>query len=272
MEFRGSKHLILILAFLFAAATIFEYFYLQWHWVESFAQFLFVLIIYAGLYYGRKWGVLSAAAGSAVYSALFFVFLYPSVQLEKSLIIVLGLVRVLYFFSTAFVAAAIYQQFSSEKASPSDEEGQEIDQFVLVDPDTGLYNERFFAKRLAEELYRLTRYQSSFSVALLKLPPRLSLVEEPGLSHILRGIGSVLVKESRFSDVVARYGRDKIGLILPYASKHIVDTPTTRLKMRVNQLLQERYSTILGNDQADFVVYSAPEDLPRIKQLIEDLP
>lgn len=269
MKQQRSQHLILVLAILFTVATTFEYYYLKWHWVESVAQLLFVFVLYAGLYHGRKWGILTALGCSLIYLALFVSFLYSTIGLEPVVAFVLCLVRVLFFLSTAFVSAEICQRLAEKTVEPAAQ--AELDRFVLIDPQTGFYNRRFFLKRLEEELYRLDRYRSSFSVALLRLPVDLAKLAEPEISQVLRKIGSVLNKETRFSDVVTRYDLDKIAIIFPYVNKQVADVPVGRLGEKINNLLLEQGLQSPQSEPVRFTVLSTPDDLNQIKKMLEEL-
>lgn len=269
MRLKSPQPLILILAIIFALATSLEYFYLRWHWVESAAQFFFVLILYVGLYHGRKGALITAGVFTLLYLPLFVFISIPALALELPVAVFLALVRALFFFSTAFVAGEIYKQVAGGILEATPEEA--LDRYVLIDAQTGLYNGRFLLRRLEEELYRANRYRSSFSLALLELPQSLASIDEPDLSVLLKKIGSVLNKESRFSDVVARYASDKIAVVFPFAGRQIADVPISRLGQKVDEILETEGLKVSEGSQAHFVVLSVPEDLARINKFLKEL-
>lgn len=89
----------------------------------------------------------------------------------------------------------------------------------LTDPLTGLYNRRFFERRLHEELDRWARRPGNSLVGMLVDVDHFKRINDQHGHHtgdrILQGVARLLGKELRGSDVLARYGGEEFVLLLP---------------------------------------------------------
>jgi diguanylate cyclase (GGDEF)-like protein len=83
---------------------------------------------------------------------------------------------------------------------------------------TGLLNRRAFEERVGVELARRTRYQQSFSLALLDLDGFNTANDrfgEAGGDELLRTIGTILSKHTRVMDACFRLGGDEFAIVMP---------------------------------------------------------
>lgn len=89
----------------------------------------------------------------------------------------------------------------------------------LTDPLTGLYNRRFFERRLAEELDRWARRHDSALVGMLVDVDHFKQINDRYGHQVgdraLQGVARLLGRELRGSDVLARYGGEEFVLLLP---------------------------------------------------------
>jgi diguanylate cyclase (GGDEF)-like protein len=107
------------------------------------------------------------------------------------------------------------------------------------DEVTDLYNRRFFALRLEDEVSRYCRFDHPVSVALLDVDGLKAINDELGQEagdETLRGVADLLLKHSRGIDVICRYGGDEFIVLL-------VETPkeaALRYAERIRGLIASR--------------------------------
>ncbi len=100
---------------------------------------------------------------------------------------------------------------------------QELRDAADTDSATGLKNRRCFLERLYSEVALASRKQIPLSVAFIEIDQFNSIKErlnEDTVNIMLRNVGKVTGDVGRISDFVARYGEDKIAIILPHTMLH----------------------------------------------------
>jgi diguanylate cyclase (GGDEF)-like protein/PAS domain S-box-containing protein len=89
---------------------------------------------------------------------------------------------------------------------------------------TGLFNRRYMEETLERELLRASRKQLPLGVIMVDLD-NLKLFNDTwghaAGDEILRGLGSLLLRQVRGEDIACRYGGDEFILILPDASREV---------------------------------------------------
>ena len=86
---------------------------------------------------------------------------------------------------------------------------------------TGLANLRLLHRRIASERARFSRYGHPMSVAMIDVDKLKTINDEHGHltgSDALRGVASVLRRQARDTDLVARYGGDEFVALLPHTA------------------------------------------------------
>jgi diguanylate cyclase (GGDEF)-like protein len=89
---------------------------------------------------------------------------------------------------------------------------------VAKDPGSDLLNATYFERRLGEELKRSTRYMRPFSLMFIELEGAaawLSHYGKAGLDQMVRDVAAAVRVECRQTDVLARMGPARLGLLLP---------------------------------------------------------
>jgi diguanylate cyclase (GGDEF)-like protein/putative nucleotidyltransferase with HDIG domain len=87
-----------------------------------------------------------------------------------------------------------------------------------VDPKTGLFNARFFASALREELARAGRLERPLSIIMADLDLLRDINNAYGHlagDAVLKGIADVFRKQLRHYDVPARFGGEEFAILLP---------------------------------------------------------
>jgi len=90
------------------------------------------------------------------------------------------------------------------------------------DPLTGLFNRRYFFDHLETEIQRARRYRRTFTILMLDLDHFKHYNDTHGHlrgDDVLRGIGRLLIGNTRRADVVARFGGEEFVILLPEISK-----------------------------------------------------
>jgi diguanylate cyclase (GGDEF)-like protein len=108
---------------------------------------------------------------------------------------------------------------------------KKLEELSLTDHLTGLYNFRYFEKRIKEEFIRAKRYRQGLSLIFCDIDYFKKINDTYGHSTgdlVLKTIGQVfsceigsaeLVSRLRKSDIVARYGGEEFVIILPQTTK-----------------------------------------------------
>lgn len=95
---------------------------------------------------------------------------------------------------------------------------QEINRLAVTDELTGLFNHRYFYQQLEQEFRRTRRYGHPLSLLMLDIDLFKQYNDLNGHlagDEALRLIAARLKTSTRGADIVARYGGDEFGIILP---------------------------------------------------------
>lgn len=101
---------------------------------------------------------------------------------------------------------------------------EQLEELSFTDGLTGLANQRYFRKRLAEEVHRARRYQRNLALIMFDLDDLKGINDTHGHlagDAVIRRFGPILKNSIRTIDIVARYGGDEFCVIMPEA-----DSPT----------------------------------------------
>lgn len=147
-----------------------------------------------------------------------------------------------------------------------------INELVITDDLTGLYNSRRFGQLIENEVHRSERYREQFSLIFLDLDHFKGINDTHGHlvgSRMLGEFGRLVGKHIRSSDMAARYGGDEFAIILPHTGKeHAV-------KMAGNLLAAMKETHFVSDDDipivltASFGVATFPDDADNRAGLIK---
>jgi diguanylate cyclase (GGDEF)-like protein len=126
---------------------------------------------------------------------------------------------------------------------------ERVEALSYTDGLTGLANQRYFHRRLKEEIGRAGRYHRSLALIIFDLDGLKTVNDRFGHlagDAVLRRLGEILTKSIRAIDIVARYGGDEFCVIMPEA-----DVATCRRFMERLQakIVNSRFT--VGDDQTE---------------------
>ena len=151
----------------------------------------------------------------------------------------------------------------------------------LTDPTTGLYNKRYFDRRLGEEFARAQRYQQPLSLLFGDIDRFKAINDTHGHQfgdEVLRSVAATLttavqqlgvVSKLRKSDIVARYGGEEFVVIAPQTPLEGGIAAAEKARHAVADLEVEQGPVVvdvtisLGVAEADGTVASAAELVQR---------
>ncbi|MFQ6008110.1 MAG: GGDEF domain-containing protein [Candidatus Zixiibacteriota bacterium] len=145
-------------------------------------------------------------------------------------------------FSTANVST-IARQLQVLKAHVSHvvdnaESYERMEEMSYTDNLTRLANQRYFLRRLDEEISRAKRYNRKLALIFFDLDELKTTNDKYGHlagDEILRQMGQILKRTTRTIDIVARYGGDEFCIIMPETDVTTCVKFMDRLKAEVSQ-------------------------------------
>ena len=161
---------------------------------------------------------------------------------------------------------------------------EKVEEMSYTDNLTGLANQRYFSKRLHEEIDRAKRYQRSLALIIFDMDDLKSINDTYG--HLagdatLRRLGQILRSSIRAIDIIARYGGDEFCVIMPEADQatckrfmHRLQLKISTSKFHINELDKDLNCTIsLGGaiypdhaDSSEKLIFSADMALLKAKE------
>lgn len=145
-----------------------------------------------------------------------------------------------------------------------------LEEIATHDMLTDLYNRREFYQRLKMEIKRAMRYERLFSVMFVDLDLFKDVNDTYGHQtgdKVLQFIASLIRKEVRPEDHVARYGGDEFALILP-------ETPVPsalKLAERIRGLIEEQKIPVAYGDTVSLTVSIGVASFPEDGRTDDDL-
>jgi diguanylate cyclase (GGDEF)-like protein len=113
---------------------------------------------------------------------------------------------------------------------------EKMEELSYTDGLTGVFNFRFFKKRMNEEYMRAKRYGRNLALLILDIDD-LKLIND-NYGHLagdslLKSFGNILSESVRSNDVVSRYGGDEFCLIMPETNRERTQQFMERIRERI---------------------------------------
>lgn len=108
----------------------------------------------------------------------------------------------------------------------------------FLDPVTGLYNHAYFQEYLGKEIQKSARYDYPISLILMDVDDFGLLNSTHGFpagNAVLQQLTGLLTENSREADVLARFGPDEFGMLLPHTGKPQARFVAEKLRKLVEQ-------------------------------------
>jgi len=139
-------------------------------------------------------------------------------------------------FADVALRAAVAAVRRAQALETTRADNRRLEALATTDPLTRVLNRRALLDRLATELDRVRRYQSTLSLLLLDVDHFKQINDTAGHlagDSVLRQIGALLQEAVRTVDVVARYGGEEFVTLLPETSDEGATAFAERLRERI---------------------------------------
>jgi diguanylate cyclase len=143
---------------------------------------------------------------------------------------------------------------------------------VRTDPLTGVSNRRGLDDALASHFTMMTRYGTTFSLAIFDIDHFKKINDDEGHLHgdrILRELAGLLDNRVRETDMVARYGGEEFVVVMPQTDLEGASAFVDRLRVEVEQKMSLTISggvaTALDGDTQESLLARADRALYHAK-------
>ncbi|MDD2696329.1 MAG: diguanylate cyclase [Anaerolineales bacterium] len=120
---------------------------------------------------------------------------------------------------------------------------QKMRHIAWTDSLTGVYNRHFFNEMLPREIERAGRYQKQLSVLLLDIDGFKKYNDTFGHLQgdmVLKAMARSFARQSRASDIIARFGGDEFVVILPETNRRMAKSIAERIRRAVENQPETR--------------------------------
>jgi diguanylate cyclase (GGDEF)-like protein len=112
----------------------------------------------------------------------------------------------------------------------------EVEELIFVDQTSQIHNRRYFDEQLSREIERCKRTGRAMALLIADLDGFKQVNDTMGHAagdSILRQIGRILTENARQLDIVARFGGEEFGIILPDVTRETAHAVAERMRSTV---------------------------------------
>lgn len=149
----------------------------------------------------------------------------------KYLIIILGILSLV-------ITSGVFMISVKKLKRRIDDSRKEIERLAVTDELTGLYNRRYFFKKLDEEFERTKRYGHTLALVIMDIDNFKSFNDRHGHQAgdaVLSEVAGQIRCCCRESDTPARYGGEEFAIILPSTSREGASSMAEKLRKKVSE-------------------------------------
>ena len=113
---------------------------------------------------------------------------------------------------------------------------EKAEELSYTDGLTGMYNFRYFKKRIKEELKRAKRYNHHLALLIMDIDDLKNVNDKYGHQagdELIKSFGAALQESVRENDVLSRYGGDEFCLLMPETDRDDTQLFMERIKKRI---------------------------------------
>jgi diguanylate cyclase (GGDEF)-like protein len=112
----------------------------------------------------------------------------------------------------------------------------DVEELIFIDQTSQIHNRRYFDEQLSREIERCKRTGRAMALLIADLDGFKQVNDTMGHAagdSILRQVGGILVENARQLDIVARFGGEEFGIILPDVTRETAHAVAERMRSTV---------------------------------------
>jgi diguanylate cyclase (GGDEF)-like protein len=121
---------------------------------------------------------------------------------------------------------------------------EQMKEFAITEPLTGLFNRRYFHKRFTEEIQRSELYKTVFSLAIIDIDNFRLFNEtegQPAGDSALKEVARIAHECIRVYDILSRFGGEKFAILMPQTGQEKAFVVAERIRENIKGSFMHRW-------------------------------